>query len=301
MAKRPRLPKRAILIVNTASRSGAEAFETAREKIVASGIELIDALAVEEPSSLTSQVRAAVRRAPMVIIGGGDGTLSEAVDQFLGTDTVFALLPLGTANSFARTLEIPLELDGAIDVISKGEPRRIDLAAIGDDHFLNNAALGLAPMVAESVPHGLKRVLGRLGYLIWAGWSAASFKAFRLTVDDGNASHRLWATEARIANGRFHGGVELIESAELQSGEIVVQAVEGRSVARLGWSYVASMIKHPARRETVREFRGSRIRIETRPPMRVSIDGELGPTTPFEARAVPGAVVVAAPKPSRRG
>jgi len=301
MAKRPRLPKRAILIVNTASRSGAEAFETAREKIVASGIELIDALAVEEPSSLTSQVRAAVRRAPMVIIGGGDGTLSEAVDQFLGTDTVFALLPLGTANSFARTLEIPLELDGAIDVISKGEPRRIDLAAIGDDHFLNNAALGLAPVVAESVPHGLKRVLGRLGYLIWAGWSAASFKAFRLTVDDGNASHRLWATEARIANGRFHGGVELIESAELQSGEIVVQAVEGRSVARLGWSYVASMIKHPARRETVREFRGSRIRIETRPPMRVSIDGELGPTTPFEARAVPGAVVVAAPKPSRRG
>jgi len=301
MAKRPRLPKRAILIVNTASRSGAEAFETAREKIVASGIELIDALAVEEPSSLTSQVRAAVRRAPMVIIGGGDGTLSEAVDQFLGTDTVFALLPLGTANSFARTLEIPLELDGAIDVISKGEPRRIDLAAIGDDHFLNNAALGLAPMVAESVPHGLKRVLGRLGYLIWAGWSAASFKAFRLTVDDGNASHRLWATEARIANGRFHGGVELIESAELQSGEIVVQAVEGRSVARLGWSYVASMIKHPARRETVREFRGSRIRIETRPPMRVSIDGELGPTTPFEARAIPGAVVVAAPKPSRRG
>ena len=301
MAKRPRLPKRAILIVNTASRSGAEAFEIAREKIVASGIELIDALAVEEPSSLTSQVRAAVQRAPMVIIGGGDGTLSEAVDQFLGTDTVFALLPLGTANSFARTLEIPLELDGAIDVISKGEPRRIDLAAIGDDHFLNNAALGLAPMVAESVPHGLKRALGRLGYLIWAGWSAASFKAFRLTVDDGNASHRLWATEARIANGRFHGGVELIESAELQSGEIVVQAVEGRSVARLGWSYVASMIKHPARRETVREFRGSRIRIETRPPMRVSIDGELGPTTPFEARAIPGAVVVAAPKPSRRG
>jgi len=301
MAKRPRLPKRAILIVNTASRSGAEAFETAREKIVASGIELIDALAVEEPSSLTSQVRAAVQRAPMVIIGGGDGTLSEAVDQFLGTDTVFALLPLGTANSFARTLEIPLELDGAIDVISKGEPRRIDLAAIGDDHFLNNAALGLAPVVAESVPHGLKRVLGRLGYLIWAGWSAASFKAFRLTVEDGHARHRLWATEARIANGRFHGGVELIESAELQSGEIVVQAVEGRSVARLGWSYVASMIKHPARRETVREFRGSRIRIETRPPMRVSIDGELGPTTPFEARAVPGAVVVAAPKPSRRG
>ena len=39
----------------------------------------------------------------MVIVGGGDGTLSETVDHFVGTDTVFALLPLGTANSFARS------------------------------------------------------------------------------------------------------------------------------------------------------------------------------------------------------
>ena len=105
----------------------------------------------------------------------------------------------------------------------------------------------------------------------------------------------MWATEARIANGRFHGGVELIESAELESGEIVVQAVEGRSLAKLGWSYLASALKHPARHDTVREFRGQRMRIETRPRMRVSIDGELGPETPFEAWALPQAITVAAP------
>jgi diacylglycerol kinase family enzyme len=183
-------------------------------------------------------------------------------------------------------------------VIANGRPRRIDLGAIDGDHFLNNAALGLAPVVAETVPQGLKRSFGRLGYLLWAGWSAASFRAFRLTVDDGKRRQRLWATEARIANGRFHGGVELIESAGLQSGEIVVQAVEGRSLAKLGISYLASALKHPRRHETVREFRGTRMRIETRPRMRVSIDGELGPQTPFEARAVPGAIRVAAPKSS---
>ena len=188
---------------------------------------------------------------------------------------------------------MPLDLDGAVDVIANGEARRIDLAEIDGDYFLNNAALGLAPVVAESVPQGLKRSLGRLGYLMWAGWSAANFKAFRLTVDDGTRAHRLWATEARIANGRFHGGVELIENAGLESGEIVVQAVEGRSIMKLGWSYAASMLKHPSRHETVREFRGKRMRIDTKPRMRVSIDGELGPETPFEARAVPQAIVAA--------
>ncbi len=296
MANSNKLPGKAILIVNTASRRGADAFEAARDKLVAAGVELIDAKAVKKPETLPREIKAAIKRAPMVVIGGGDGTLSETVDHFLGSDTVFALLPLGTANSFARTLGIPLDLEGAIEVIARGRPRRIDLAAINSDYFLNNAALGLAPKVAESVPHGLKRSLGRLGYLLWAGWSAASFKAFRLTVDDGKRRHRLWATEARIANGRFHGGVELIESADVDSGEIVVQAVEGRSVARLGWSYLASALKHPSRHEALREFRGKKLRIETHPRMRVSIDGELGPETPFEATVAPGAITVAAPR-----
>ena len=290
------LPKQAILIVNTASRSGADAFEAARDKLSAAGIALLDARPIDEPERLGDEVAAAVPRAPMVILGGGDGSLSQSVEHFLGRDTVFALLPLGTANSFARTLEIPLDLDGAVAVIAGGEARRIDVANVNGHHFLNNAALGLAPVVAETVPDGLKRSLGRLGYLLWAGWSAASFKAFRLSVDDGKMVHRLWATEARIANGRFHGGIELIESAELDSGEIVVQAVQGRSLLRLGWSYAASAFKLAARQEPLREFRGRKMRIDTRPHMRISIDGELGPQTPLEASVVPDAVVVAAPR-----
>ena len=289
------LPKKAMLIVNAASRKGADAFDEARDRLMAAGIELVDARAVDEPERLTGEVTAAIDRAPMVIIGGGDGTLSEAVDHFLGRDTVFALLPLGTANSFARTLGIPLDLDGAVDVIAKGEARPIDLASINGDYFLNNAALGLAPVVAETVPSGLKRLLGRAGYLLWAGWSAANFDAFRLVVHDGRREHRLWATEARIANGRFHGGLELIESADLDSGEVVIQAVQGRSVTKLAWSYLSSALKTRSRHQTVREFRGRKMRIETKPRMRVSIDGEVGPETPLQIRVAPNAIRVAAP------
>jgi YegS/Rv2252/BmrU family lipid kinase len=289
------LPKQAILIVNTASRKGADAFVPARDKLIAAGLTLIEARAVDDPSELAGEVTSAIDRAPMVILGGGDGTLSKAIDYFLGKDVVFAFLPLGTANSFARTLGVPLDLDGAIDVIANGTERKIDLGCIDGDYFLNNAAMGLAPLVAESVPKGLKRALGRLGYLIWAGWSAANFNAFRLTVHDGRHRHRLWATEVRIANGRFHGGLELIEDADLESGQIIVQAVEGRSVWRLGQSYAASALKTAGRNETLREFRGRKMRIETRPKMRVSIDGEVGPETPFEVSVAPEAIRIAAP------
>lgn len=291
-----KLPKQAILIVNAASRSGADAFDQARDKLVEAGIELIDAKAVKKPERMGAAVKQAIKRAPMVIVGGGDGSLSSSIDHFVGTDVIFAFLPLGTANSFARTMGVPLELDGAIGVIAKGEARTIDLGCINGDYFLNAAAMGLAPKVAESVPHGLKRSLGRVGYLLWAGWSAANFNAFRLSLDDGKRHYRHWATEVRIANGRFHGGLELIESADVESGEIVVQVVEGRSIAKLGWSYVAAALKLRARKQAVREFRAKKFKLNTHPMMAVSIDGEVGADTPLEISALANAVTIAAPR-----
>lgn len=289
------LPKQAILIVNAKSRKGGDVFEQACDKLQAAGIDLIESHAIKNPKQMGTAIRKAILAAPMVIVGGGDGSLSESIDDFVGTDTVFALLPLGTANSFARTMHIPLDLDGAIAVIAEGRPCTIDLGKIDDDYFLNNAAMGLAPVVAESVPHGLKRQLGRLGYVLWAGWSAANFNAFRLKIVDGERVYRLWATEVRIANGRFHGGVELIEKADVESGEIIVQAVRGRSLLRLAYNYVSSLLGRPSGRE-VREFHGRELKISTRPPMRVSIDGELGPETPFTASVAEAAVTIAAPR-----
>jgi YegS/Rv2252/BmrU family lipid kinase len=289
------LPRQAILIVNAKSRQGAEAFDQACAKLKTAGIDLIDAHAIKDPRKMGPAVRTAIKAAPMVIVGGGDGSLSESIDDFVGTDTVFALLPLGTANSFARTMGIPLDLDGAVQVIATGRRQAIDLGKIEHDYFLNNAAMGLAPVVAESVPHGLKRQLGRLGYLVWAGWSAASFNAFRLKVESEGKVHRLWATEVRIANGRFHGGLELIEKADVESGEIIVQAVRGRSLVRLAYNYASKLFKRSSGAE-VREFHGRELRISTRPPMRVSIDGELGPQTPFTASVAEAAVTIAAPR-----
>lgn len=298
MPKVKRLPRRAILIVNAASRKGTEAFDGARKALTDAGIALIEATAFTEADKMQAAVKRAVGRAPMVIIGGGDGSLSSSVDDFVGSKTILAVLPLGTANSFARTLGVPLDLDGAVDVIANGVARKIDLGCINGDYFLNAAAMGLAPKVADSVPSGLKRLFGRLGYLLWAGWSAASFNAFRLKIEDDEGTHRLWATEVRIANGRYHGGLELIESAELESGEIVVQAVVGRSVLKLGWSYLASALKLDARHDMIREFRGRKLRLDTRPAMDVSIDGEVAARTPLEISAIPDAVTVAAPRES---
>ena len=291
------LPKQAILVVNAMSRKGEDAFDEARAKLKAAGIKLIEAHAVTDPKKMDATVKAAIANAPMVIVGGGDGSLSSNVDHFVGEDTVFAVLPLGTANSFARTLDLPLDLDGAIEVIANGRRRRIDLGLIDKDYFANAAALGLSPLIADTVPHGLKKYLGMVGYLIWAVRVAFKFRPFklRITLDDGSVVNS-WATEARIANGTHHGGVELVEDQALDSGDIVIQAVTGRSVLGLAWSWFATLFKLRRREQTTTEWRGKKMRLEARPAQKISIDGEIAAKTPVMVEVARGAIEVAAPR-----
>ena len=291
------LPKRAILIVNAMSRKGADAFDEARTRLTAAGIELIDAIAVRNPEDMDRVVIDAVARAPMVIIGGGDGSLSSNVDHFVGHDTVFAILPLGTANSFAKTLGMDTDLDSAIAVIASGRRKRIDLGVINGDYFANAAALGLSPLIADTVPHALKKYFGMVGYLLWAVRVAFQFRPFRLrvTLDDGTVVTS-WATEARIANGTHHGGVELVEDQALDSGDIVIQAVTGKSLWGLAWSWFSTLFKLRHRAQTTVEWRGKSLQLEARPAQKISIDGEIAARTPATVEVADAAIDIAAPR-----
>lgn len=290
------LPKQAILVVNAHSRRGQDNFAQAREKLEAAGVQLIAAHAVDDPEQMAATVRDAVASgAPMVIVGGGDGSMSGTVDELVGKDCVFGVLPLGTANSFARTLGLPLDLDGAIQAIATGKRRRVDLGMIERDYFVNAAALGLSPQIGQTVPHKLKRYLGRIGYLLWAVKCSVGFRAFRLTIDDGQGEKRMWSTEVRILNGPYHGGVELSDHADVDTGEIVVQAVVGRSKPRLAWDWYAKFFKLRDRDAHTEEFHGTSFRIDTHPRQRISIDGEVLARTPVTVKIAAGAVEVAVP------
>jgi YegS/Rv2252/BmrU family lipid kinase len=291
------LPRTAVVVVNVRSRRGEEAFEEVCDKLGAAGVKIIERHAVTDPDEMRPIIRKAISNGvEMVVVGGGDGSLSTTIDDFRNTDTVFAFLPLGTANSFARTLGVPVDIDGAIDVIANGRRRRIDIGYIDKDYFANAAAMGMSPLIAETVPDGLKKYLGRLGYMLWAARVALKFRPFRLKVDDGKTVHQMWATEVRIANGSHHGGVELVEDATVDSGVIVIQAVTGKSLWRLAWSWFATLFKLRSRDQTMAEFRGRELKIDTRPRLPISIDGEIAAKTPVTVGVAQAAVVVAAPR-----
>lgn len=287
--------KSAALIVNAQSRKGQAMFEEACAALAGLPFQ-VDAHAVEKPDLLETTLEKALAKKPeLVILGGGDGTISGLVDLLVGKNVVLGVLPLGTANSFCRTLGIPLDVPGAVEVLKNGQPRRIDLGKVDDDYFANAATLGIAPKIAETVPHGLKKVLGRAGYLTWAAYQYAKFRPFKVTIDAGKGPTTIKCVEVRIANGRYHGGQELMETAEIDSGEIVVECVRGHLKRRLLANWVANVLRLPQRREDVVEFHGKAIRIEGRKPLPISIDGEVLAHTPVTVSVAADAIRVMAP------
>ena len=285
----------AAMIVNAKSRSGQRSFQEACAAMA--GLPFpVDAHAVEDPADLEATVDRVLAAQPdLVILGGGDGTISGLVDKLVGQGVILGILPLGTANSFARTLGIPLDIPGAVDVIRTGAPRRIDLGMIDDDYFANCAAMGISPQIARTVPHGLKKLLGRIGYLGWAAYQYTRFKPFTLIVGDGDAAQRLCVVEVRISNGKFHGGTLLVDDAAVDSGDIVVQAVLGTTKRRLVRNWVTSFFGSDARHDHTRDFHGAALRIDTDPPMPISIDGEVLAKTPVMAKIAAGVIEVMAP------
>jgi YegS/Rv2252/BmrU family lipid kinase len=293
------VPKEAVLVVNAHSRKGRALFRRAVFRLREAGIRLRSAHAVRKTRDLIPTVKQAVRSgAPMVIVGGGDGSLSSAVDELVERDCVFALLPLGTANSFARTLGIPLDLDGAIRTIATGRRRRVDLGVIDGDFYANGAAIGLSPLIGATVPHNLKKYLGRVGYLLWALIQVLRFRRFQLVVElEDGERHEMEALEVRIANGPYHGGVEVVDNARVDSGEIVVQAIPGRAKHRLIGNWLAVLARSRTwKKQTVVDFHARKLRLITEPPLPISIDGEVIGHTPAVIEVAEGVIEVVVPR-----
>lgn len=291
--------RRAVLIVNAASRQGARRAAQAQELLAAAGVALQATRIERRPGRVRAAVEQAVADgADLVIVGGGDGTISSTIGALVGHDCCFALLPLGTANSFARTLGIGADLEEAVEAIAAGHTRAIDLGRIGQLHFANSAVIGLSPLIGQTIPHRLKRLLGRPGYLVWAAWTMARFSPFRLECDCDGSRRSCWATEVRMLNGRYAGGVELSEAPRLDSGDITVQIVSGKSRWRLALDWYQRIIGLPGTPEGVIELTGQRIALATRPVQRVALDGEPLARTPIVLTVERRAVQIVVPQPA---
>jgi YegS/Rv2252/BmrU family lipid kinase len=292
--------RRIALVVNGKSRRGRDLFETAVDGLKAAGFTVTAAHALRNPRLLGPTIDRLIAEGHDVIaVGGGDGTLAMAAGKLAGKPLLMAVLPFGTANSFARTLGIEPEVEPAIAVIANGDLARADVVEVADRHFINSATIGLPARIAEDIPPGLKRWFGRLGYFAYACWKFVALRPFMVTVTiPGQPAITEQVLEVRIGNGAFVGGLRVIDGADPESRDVVIQLVRGRYAASLAGVWAASLAGWRPARSRVREIRARAFSIDCSPGQPLSIDGETGLRTPVSVRVDPGSLHIIVPRGS---
>ncbi|MEK7852118.1 MAG: diacylglycerol kinase family protein, partial [Deltaproteobacteria bacterium] len=105
-------------------------------------------------------------RVDLIIAAGGDGTINEVANGLAGSSIPLGIIPLGTVNVFALETGIPMDPLKACDVLLNGTPTRISLGKVNDHHFLLMAGIGFDAYVVYGLDLRLKRLSGRLSYII---------------------------------------------------------------------------------------------------------------------------------------
>jgi YegS/Rv2252/BmrU family lipid kinase len=293
---------RVAVVVNTAARQGARALplvEAAMRGVsddvtvhpVHGGLELLEALAV------------AVEAEPdLLVVGGGDGTIGCAAAMVAHTSSALGVLPLGTANDFARTLEIPGDLAAAVDTLVHGHVVDVDLGRVDGRAYLNVASVGLSVAVTQRLTPALKQRLGRFAYPAATMAAYRSHRPFaaRLELEDGTTLELSDLMQVAVGNGRHYGGgLTVAPQASIDDHLLDVYAVEqGRlrdhlSVARL--LRTGHLVEH----ERVHHVTTRRLRLVTDEPLPVNLDGEIAATTTATFEVDRNALHVVVPASSR--
>jgi diacylglycerol kinase (ATP) len=303
----------AVLIVNTRSRSGREAFEQARALLTERGVPLAEALAVTRPQRISKLVDAAVASgARRVLVGGGDGTLSCAAGRLVGRDVTLGVLPLGTANDFARNLGLEPTVEAACNAIVEGHVVHVDVGLANGRPFLNAASLGLATAIAKRLTKELKQRAGKLAYPVAAAaeaWGHAPFRVRLRTVEGETLDEEV--LQLVVGNGRYHGAGNMVspegtlDDRRLDVYAIVSPATEagmedtgiGRlkdlgTLARIALQLKrGDHVEHPQ----VVSLRTRGLELTAEPVQDVNADGELVGKTPMRFEVQPAALRVFAP------
>lgn len=223
--------------------------------------------------------RRSVGGADLVVVAGGDGTLNRAVHGLMSGDgepPPLAVIPLGTANDFARSRGIPTDVDEAMEVALCGRRRRVDVACANDRWFINVSTGGFGASATRRARRGLKRRLGAAAYLVTGARLLLRLRPERARfVVDGAVVHDGPFMFFAVANGeQTGGGTPVAPLADVRDGRLDLTVVRTRSRTRfirlLPRLRAGTHIDDP----DVLYTRGSRIEVRAPRAIDVNLDGE---------------------------
>jgi diacylglycerol kinase family enzyme len=239
-----------------------------------------------------------VKGGGVLVVGGGDGTVSSAASVVAGTDIILGVLALGTLNHFAKDMRLPIDLGDALDVIVAGQVRTVDVGEVSGHIFINNSSIGIYPfLVAERTVEQKRRGVGKLtafGPALIRTIKGAFWQRVRISKEGAPRELR---TPCVFVGNNFYDLAALGRRRDLSSGELCVYVVKQQT--RLGLALLPLKVAFGMidRARNIESFRAQHLEIGARrQKIQIAIDGEIREVaTPLLYSTRPGSLHVLAP------
>jgi YegS/Rv2252/BmrU family lipid kinase len=297
----PTRTTRVFVILNpVAGTRTAEDVRLALERHLATGetfCEIHETNLDDRPEELAREARE--RGFDLVAAAGGDGTVSAVANGLVGSATPLGIIPNGTANVLARELGIPVDLEGACQLLAGAHDfKEVDGMRVGDQHYFTQVGVGIDALMIRDTGREAKRRFGRIAYLWTAFTRLLGFQArrFFLAVDGRKSRHR--ASQVLVANAGILGQPPFRWGPDIRpdDGRLDVCIIRARNL--LDYLKLARyvLLGQHKKSPNVRYLASERdVFIDTRRPLPVQADGEIIGETPVRVFAAPRAVRVVVP------
>ncbi len=229
----------------------------------------------------------------IVCVAGGDGTINDVIQGLAGSSVTLGIIPTGTGNAFAQEMNIPHNIDGAVEVIASGKARRVDLGQCGGRYYLWLAGIGADALVAEELTPEMKDSLGVLAYFVFAMRHVKEIPYFdaKIILDGKEIKSRTLCVIAGNATS-YDGKLQIKSTESLDDGYLdvcVAEKVTAMGILRQMLFFMAGRREYYRDIEYfgVKYFKAKRVRVEASPSVFAHTDGEVVGRTPVECVIMP--------------
>jgi diacylglycerol kinase (ATP) len=234
-----------------------------------------------------------------VIAVGGDGTLNEVINGIANPRRArqvrVGVVPLGTANDFARSLGLIGDVDANIGILRAKATAAVDLVRLTCGrrrYFVNVSAGGFSGVVDEKLTFEIKSAWGPLAYVRSAAAALPELQAYRTTLTFDDAEQLVIDLyNVVVANGQFAGGgLPIAPEANLSDGLLDIVLVAKRPAAEMALLAAEMLLGKHLSNDSVVFRRAKKISVQSRPGMSFNADGELVGNEPAAFQIIPHAL-----------
>lgn len=232
------------------------------------------------PQDAIEQIRNLPDDYDLVVCSGGDGTLDEVMTGMMHREHKIPVgyIPAGSCNDFARSLQIPNNMDRAAEIAVRGVNYAIDVGSLNERNFIYVAAFGIFTDVSYTTKQEVKNVLGHMAYVLEGMKQLMNVKSYQLKVTSDEASFEGDFLFGMITNSKSVGGFKSIvgKNVIFDDGVFEMTFITRPKNPMELQEILAALLIEQIDTKYMYSFRSSRVVIESEEPVPWTLDGEFG-------------------------